>query len=161
MAIDAGQLLFQFPSAGQATEVASQVVTNVTTTGDKVFFLATQPIDVYEVGAVIGTLTAATTYVFSVAANSVIGGAYPTIGQANFVTVTGPAGAAIAAGTTLKKSQMKIRVPKGGYLRFNVSGAPASGTACFYAIAVPAGAPFVGTTGGIATGAINEIQSTT
>ena len=152
MAIDSGTLLLIGPPSGQATEAAS--VTTVSA-GDKAFFLAAQPMDVFEVGAMIGVVTAATTLVFTVATNTAFGGGYTV--QA---TVTGPAGAAIAAGTTLKKS-VKIRVPKGGFLRFTVTGAPASGSAQYYAIASVAGAPVLGTTGGVAGGAVNEILSTT
>jgi hypothetical protein len=152
MAIDAGTFVWTGPAAGQATEAAS--VTTVSA-GDKAFFLAEQPIDVWEVGATIGVVTAATTFIFTVATNTAFGGGYTT--QA---TVTGPASAAIAAGTTLKKS-VKIRVPKGGFLRFTVTGAPASGSAQYYAICSVAGAPVLGVTGGVAGGAVNEILSTT
>jgi hypothetical protein len=155
MAIDAGTFVWSVPLNGQATDAALAIAGNVTTATDKAFFLAEQPIDVYEVGAIIGTVTAATTYVFTVATAPAIGGAYTV--QA---TVTGPAGAAIPAGSTLKKF-VKIRVPKGGVLRFTVTGAPASGTAQLYAICAVAGAPVLGVTGGVAGGAVNEVISTT
>src|SRR5215468_12556262 len=99
MAIDAGVVKWQFPTNGQATDAANAVAGNVTTTGDKAFFLADANYDVYEVGALIGTATAATTYTFTVATAPLIGGSYTV--QA---TVTGPAGTAIAAGGALKKS---------------------------------------------------------
>jgi len=152
MAIDAGTFIWTAPPSGAATEAAS--VTTVSA-GDKGFLLAAQPIDVYEVGAMIGVVTAATTFVFTVATNTAFGGGYTT--QA---TVTGPASAAIAAGTTLKKF-VKIRIPKGGFMRFSVTGAPASGSAQYYAICSVAGAPVIGLTGGVAGGTVNEILSTT
>ena len=167
MALDAGYSFWSFPPQGQATEVASAIATNVTTAGVRCAFLATQPTDVYEVGAIIGaTATAATTYVFTVAVDEKVGGTLATAPSTNFATVTGPASTIIPAGYTLKKS-VKMRVPKGGCLVFNVTGNPASGTACLYAIVAPAGAPLQGAqaaAGGLGTASppvINEILSTT
>jgi hypothetical protein len=100
MALDAGTVLWTVPLNGQTTEAGLAIAGNVTTTGVKAAFIAQQPMDIYEVGAIIGTATAATTYVFTVAVDEKIGGTLAATGS-NFATVTGPAGAAIAAGTTL------------------------------------------------------------
>jgi hypothetical protein len=165
MALDAGTFVWSVPVQGQATEAATAIAGNVTTTGVKAAFVASQPTDVYEVGAVIGTATAATTYTFTVAVDEKIGGTLSTTGS-NFATVTGPAGAAITGGFTLKKA-VKMRVPKGGCLVFNVTSAPASGTAQLYAICAVAGAPAIGAqaaAGGLGTASPpvpNEILSTT
>ena len=165
MAIDSGTVYWTSPVLPQATEAGCAVAGNVTPAGVKAAFVAIQPTDIYEVGAVIGTVTAATTYSFSVAVDEKIGGTLSTTGS-NFVTVTGPAGAAITAGFTLKKS-VKMRVPKGGCLVFTVIGAPASGTAMLYAIGAVAGGSALGAqaaAGGLGTASpplINEILSTT
>ena len=170
MALDAGYTIWCSPAAGVGTTDASAAIAgNVTSTGAKASFLAAQPMDVYEVGAVIGTATAATTYNFEVAVEEKIAGTFSTtsISPTNYALVTGPAGASIPAGTTLKKS-VNMRVPKGGCLRFNVlATAPASGTAMLYAIVAPAGAPVIGIqagSGGLGSQsppATNEILSTT
>src|SRR5215813_12028020 len=141
MAVDAGYTIWSSPAAGVGTTDASAAIAgNVTSTGAKASFLAAQPMDVYEVGAIIGTATAATTYNFTVAVDEKIGGTLASSGS-NFVTVTGPAATAIPAGSTLKKF-VKMRVPKGGCLVFTVlATAPASGTAQLYALCAPAGAP--------------------
>lgn len=166
MAIDAGTVIWSSPAAGVGTTEASAAIAgNVTSNGVKASFVAAQPMDVYEVGAVIGTVTAATTYAFTVAVDEKIGGTLSTTGS-NFATVTGPAGAAITAGFTLKKF-VKMRVPKGGCLVFTVTSAPASGTAMLYAIVAPTGAPTLGAqaaAGGLGTASppvTNEILSTT
>src|SRR5215475_1745877 len=122
MAMDAGTNYFTFPVSGQATDAGNAVAGNVTTTGDKVFFVAPDGVDIVEVGALIGTATA-----------PAIGGSY-TVQN----TVTGPA-AALATGTALRRN-VKIHLEKGQVLRFSVTGAPASGTAQFYAKGYPAGA---------------------
>jgi len=144
MAMDAGTIFWAFPANGQATDAANAVAGNVTATGDKVFFVAPQGVDIVEVGALIGTATAATTYAFTVATAPKIGGSYTVVG-----TVTGPASTAIAAGAALKKNT-KIHLDRGGVLRFSVTGAPASGTAQFYATGYPAG-----------TGLATDLTSTT
>jgi hypothetical protein len=60
-----------------------------------------------------------------------------------------------------------MRVPKGGCLVFNVTGAPASGTAQLYAIGAVTGAPVIGAqalAGGLGVGTPpvpNEVISTT
>jgi len=131
--MDAGTNYFTFPVSGQATDAGNAVAGNVTTTGDKVFFVAPDGVDIVEVGALIGTATAATAYVFTVATAPAIGGSY-TVQN----TVTGPA-AALATGTALRRN-VKIHLEKGQVLRFSVTGAPASGTAQFYAKGYPAGA---------------------
>jgi hypothetical protein len=167
MAIDAGTIVWSSPAAGVGTTEASAAIAgNVTSTGVKASFVAAQPMDVYEVGAVIGTATAATTYNFTVAVDEKIGGTLASSGS-NFATVTGPAATIIPGGSTLKKF-VKMRVPKGGVLVFTVlATAPASGTAMFYAIVSPAGAPVLGiqaAAGGLGVGSppvINEIISTT
>jgi len=153
MAIDAGLVKWTFPANGQSTDAANAVAGNVTTTGDKVFFLADANYNVFEVGALIGTATAATTYVFTVATAPLIGGSYTV---AN--TITGPASTAIAAGGALKRS-VNIPLAKGACLRFSVTGNPASGTAQFYAILAPAGDPTPHLMG--ATGNVIEQISTT
>ena len=171
MALDAGYTIWCSPAAGVGTTDASAAIAgNVTSTGAKASFLAAQPMDVYEVGAVIGTATAATTYNFEVAIEEKIGGTFSTattISPTNYALVTGPAATAIPAGTTLKKF-VNMRVPKGGVLRFNVlATAPASGTAMLYAIVAPAGAPQIGVqagSGGLGTqspSVTNEILSST
>jgi len=170
MALDAGYTIWCSPAAGVGTTDASAAIAgNVTSTGAKASFLAAQPMDVYEVGAVIGTATAATTYNFEVAVEEKIAGTFSTtsISPTNYALVTGPAGASIPAGTTLKKS-VNMRVPKGGCLRFNVlATAPASGTAMLYAIVAPAGGPVIGVqagSGGLGTqspSVTNEILSST
>jgi hypothetical protein len=129
--MDAGTYTWTSPANGQATDAANAVAGNVTTTGDKAFFVATEGVDVVEAGAVIGTVTAATSYAFTLATAPRIGGAYTV--QA---TVTGPA-AAIAAGAALKKP-VKIHLDRGQVLRFSVTSAPASGTAQFFAKLYPA-----------------------
>jgi hypothetical protein len=144
MSMDAGTVFLSVPANGQATEAANAIAGNVTTTGDKAFFVAPVGLDVVEVGAVIGTATAATTYIFTVATAPKMGGAYTV--QA---TVTGPATTIIAAGTKLKKNT-KIHLDAGNVLRFSVTGAPASGTAQLYAMAYPAG-----------TGTATDLTSTT
>jgi len=144
MAMDAGSFYWTVPANGQATDAANAVAGNVTTTGDKAFFVAPEGVDVVEVGALIGTATAATTYVFTLATAPRIGGAYTVVG-----TVTGPAGASIPAGGVLKKAQ-KIHLDRGQVLRISVTGAPASGTAQFFARGYPAG-----------TGVAGEFASTT
>src|SRR5262245_56998064 len=132
MSMDAGTYTWAFPANGQATDAANAVAGNVTTTGDKAFFVATEGVDVVEVGAVVGTATAATAYVFTVATAPAIGGSYTVA-----ATVTGPA-AAIAAGAALKKN-VKIHLNRGQVLRFSVTSAPASGTAQLFAKCYPAG----------------------
>jgi len=164
MAGDAGAIYWTVPTQGQSTEAGSAIAGNVTSTGVKAAFLAMQPTDIYEVGAVIGgTATAATTYTFTVAVDEKVGGTLASSGE-NFATVTGPASTIIAAGVTLKKS-VRMRVPKGGCLVFNVTSAPASGTAMLYALGSPAGQPLIGVqalAGGIgASTTVNEILSTT
>lgn len=168
MAGDAGTVLWTVPLNGQTTEAGLAIAGNVTTTGVKACFIAQQPTDIYEVGAIIGTATAATTYTFTVAVDEKIGGTLSSVSVApsNFVTVTGPASTIIPAGSTLKKS-VKLRVPKGGCLVFNVTSAPASGTAQLYAIGAVAGGPVIGAqaaAGGLSTATppvTNEIISTT
>lgn len=144
MAMDAGTFYWSTPANGQATDAGNAVAGNVTSTGDKAFFVAPEGVDIVEVGALIGTATAATTYVFTVATAPRIAGAYTV--QA---TVTGPAATAIAAGGVLKKG-VKIHLDRGQVLRFAVTGAPASGTAQLFAKGYPAG-----------TGVAGELVSTT
>ena len=132
MAMDAGTYTWAFPANGQATDAANAVAGNVTTTGDKAFFVATEGVDVVEVGALIGTATAATAYIFTAATAPAIGGSYTVA-----ATVTGPT-AAIAAGACLRRTT-KIHLDKGQVLRFSVTGAPASGTAQLYAKCYPSG----------------------
>src|SRR5262244_437243 len=59
MAMDAGTYTWAFPANGQATDAANAVAGNVTTTGDKAFFVASEGVDVVEVGALIGTAAGA------------------------------------------------------------------------------------------------------
>lgn len=143
MGMDAGTIFLSVPANGQATDAANAIAGNVTTAGDKAFFVAPMGMDVVEVGAIVGTATAATAYVFTVATAPRIAGAYTVV-----ATVTGPA-AAIAAGARLKKNT-KIHLDAGQVLRFSVTGAPASGTAQLYAVAYPAG-----------TGQASDLTSTT
>ena len=143
MAMDAGTYTWTFPANGQATDAANAVAGNVTTAADKAFFVATEGVDVVEVGANIGTATAATAYAFTVATAPNIGGAYTV--QA---TVTGPA-AALAAGSCLKKN-VKIHLNRGQVLRFTVTSAPASGTAQLFAKMYPA-----------PTGVVTDVVSST
>jgi len=172
MAIDAGTFIVTWP-ASATTEAGNAIAGNVTSTGVKGSYCAAQPVDVYEIGAVIGTATAATTYVFTAAVDEKIGGTLSSssISPSNFATVTGPASTAITAGYTLKKF-VKFRIPKGGTLVLNVTGAPASGTAMLYAVMAVAGAPQIGSqsgTGGLGLPLVsgvptvtpNEILSTT
>jgi len=167
MAIDAGTFIVTWP-ASATTEAGNAIAGNVTSTGVKGSYCAAQPTDVYEIGAVIGTATAATTYVFTAAVDEKIGGTLSSSGE-NFATITGPASTVIANGTTLKKS-VRFRIPKGGTLVLNVTGAPASGTAMLYAVMAVAGGPVIGTqagAGGIGSTlsggvpVINEILSST
>lgn len=141
MAMDAGTIYWSAPANGQATDAANA---GAVSAGDKAFFVATEGTDIVEIGALIGTATAATTFVFTAATAPRIGGAYTVV-----ATVTGPAATAIAAGGVLKKG-VKIHLDRGQVLRFAVTGAPASGTAQLYAKGYPAG-----------TGVAGELVSTT
>jgi hypothetical protein len=137
--MDAGTYVWTFPSNGAATDAGNAVAGNVTTTGDKAFFTAQEGVDVVEVGALIGTATAATAFVFTVASADNIGGTY-TVQN----TVTGPA-AAITSGGVLRSKSCKIHLNKGDVLRFSVTTAPASGTAQFYAKVYPSGSQTIDT----------------
>jgi hypothetical protein len=131
MSMDAGTYTWTFPANGQATDAANAAA--LTPTGDKVTFVAQEGVDVVEVGVVIGTATAATSLVFTVASSDNLGGTY-TVQN----TVTGPA-SAIASGGVLRSKSCKIHLNKGDGLKFSVTTAVASGTGQFYAKCYPAG----------------------
>ena len=154
MASDAGVGVWTFPSAGTATDAGQCVVGNCTPGGVKANFLCDQNYNLFEVGAMIGTATAADTYVFTVSTAPLIGGVYVLR-----TTVTGPAAAAIPAGTCLKSQPLNVFMPKGTVLQFNVTDATAAGTAMFYAVVSPAGDPAVHLMG--ATNILPETVSTT
>lgn len=139
MAMDAGLILLTFPATGQATDAGNGVAGNCTPTGDKAFYWAPTALDVAEVGALIGTATAADTYAFTVASAPATGGVFTV-----FATVTGPAATIIPAGTRLVKAVNK-RIAAGDVLRFTVSDASSAGTAQFFAICYPAGDSVSGT----------------
>jgi hypothetical protein len=136
MAADAGMILLTFPVNGQATDGANG---GAVTTGDKAFFWSPIPLDIAEVGALIGTATSADTYAFTVATAPASGGSFTV-----FATVTGPVATIIPSGTRLKKSIGNKRLNAGDVLRFTVSDAASAGTAQFYAICYPAGDPATG-----------------
>lgn len=133
MAMDAGSVTFTFPAQGQATAAALAVVGNVTSTGDKAFWNITEPLDIVEVGAFIGTATDADTYAFKFSLAPNIGGSFT-----DFATVTGPAATIIASGSCVRK-YVTQRANKGDVLRVNVTDAAGAGTAQFYVKAYPAG----------------------
>src|SRR5262249_59954092 len=101
MAMDAGTYTWAFPANGQATDAANAVAGNVTTTGDKAFFVASEGVDVVEVGALIGTATAATAYVFTAATAPAIGGSYTVAATGTRPTVAVSAGACPLRGPSL------------------------------------------------------------
>jgi len=129
MAMDAGTYTWSLPANVQATEGA---LGGALTAGDKGFFLATEGVDVVEIGVVISVLTSATALAFTAATAPAIGGTY-TVQN----TVTGPA-SALAVGTTLKRAT-KIHLDKGQVLRFSVTGAVAAGSGQLYAKVYPSG----------------------
>jgi hypothetical protein len=130
MAMDAGTYTWSIPSNEGTTDAG--LAAALTTAGDKGFFLATEGVDVVELGCIVGTATAATALVFTAATAPAIGGTY-TVQQ----TVTGPA-AGLVAGACLRKIT-KIHLDKGQVLRLSITGAVASGTGELYAKVYPAG----------------------
>jgi len=130
MSMDAGTYTWSVPANVQATDGA--LAGALTPAGDKGFFIATEGVDVVEVGALIGTVTAASALVFTAATAPAIAGSYSV--QA---TVTGPA-AGLPAGGCLRKST-KIHLDKGQVLRLSITGAVATGTGQLYAKVYPAG----------------------
>jgi hypothetical protein len=128
--MDAGTYTWTIPSNEGTTDAG--LAAALTPAGDKGFFLATEGADVVEVGCIIGTATAATALVFTVATAPAIAGTYTVA-----ATVTGPA-AILAAGACLRKS-VKIHLDKGMVLRLSITGAVATGTGELYAKLYPAG----------------------
>jgi hypothetical protein len=131
MSMEAGTYMWAFPANGQATDAAQTAA--LTPTGDKATFTALEGVDVVEVGVVIGTATAATSLVFTVASSDNLGGTYTVQ-----TTVTGPA-AIIPSGGVLRSKSMKIHLNKGDGLKFSVMTAVATGTGQFYAKLYPSG----------------------
>ena len=130
MSMDAGTYTWTVPANLQTSDAALGGA--LTPAGDKGFFMATEGVDVVEVGCMIGTVTAATALAITAATAPAIAGSYTV--QA---TVTGPA-AGLAAGACLKKST-KIHLDKGQVFRLSITGAVASGTGQLYAKVYPAG----------------------
>lgn len=156
MAMDAGIIRWSYPMNVQTTEAAlADALVFPAAPADVVFFLAAHNINIFEVGVILDVASDADTYAFTVARAPLIGGTYATSG-AGFATITGPAGAAMAADVCLKKN-VNIFLAKGNVLRFSVTDATGAGTGQFYALGYPAGdpaqhgmgAPPAGTTQGI------------
>jgi hypothetical protein len=130
MAMDAGTYTWSAPQNGQTTDAA--LAGALTPAGDKAFFIAQEGVDVIEVGCLVGTVTAASSLVFTAAKAPAIAGTYTVL-----ATVTGPA-AGIPAGGCLKKST-KIHLDKGEVLRLSITTAAATGTGQLYAKLYPVG----------------------
>jgi len=130
MAMDAGTYTWSSPANGQATDGA--LAAALTPAGDKAFFIATEGVDVAEIGCLIATATAATPLVFTAATAPAVAGTYTVK-----ATVTGPA-AALPVGACLRKG-VSIHLDKGAVLRLSITGANASGTGALYAKVYPAG----------------------
>jgi hypothetical protein len=132
-----------FPVNGQATDAANG---GATTAGDKAFFWITHPVDLVEVGALVGVATLADTFAFTVSRAPAPGGTFATLTNAAGQTavVTGPVATIIPIGTRLKKDLGSIRLNAGDVLRFSVTDASATGAVQFYALCYPAGEPATG-----------------
>lgn len=130
MAMDAGTYTWSMPANTQATDAA--LAAALTPAGDKAAFVATEGVDIVEVGVIVGTATAATALIFTASTAPAIGGTYTVM-----ATATGPA-ASIPAGGCLKKP-CKIHIDKGQVLKLSITQAVATGTGQLYAKVYPAG----------------------
>jgi len=130
MAMDAGTYTWSLPANVQATDPALGGA--LTPAGDKGFFLATEGVDVVELGLIVTVATSATSVVFTAATAPAVAGSYTV--QA---TVTGPA-TSLAVGSCLKRP-CKIHLDKGQVLRLSVTGANAAGVGQLYAKVYPSG----------------------
>lgn len=138
MGIEAGLIRWSFPNNAAATDAAlADAAVFPAAPADICFFLAAHNVTIVEVGVLIDVASDADTYAFTVARAPRIGGTYVV-----HATITGPAGAAMAADGCLKRS-VNIFLTKGNVLRFSVTDATGAGTGQFYALGYPAGDPAV------------------